>query len=644
MSIKLQNRDYTDPLNQEIQNLLNSISDFEFTMPNGLVFKMSDVNEKVPVYLDKSESRPEEHKITWKDLNNRIDELEDECEWLMVNQNKTDDDFPLSERLWDLIEKLKRRRDDYENAHPRPDPDDIVLITEEITLLGYYTRDGRDHNSEIVLLMETLGNESRCSESVAITLIHEMFHAFYDHDLNESDTYVPFVEEPLTEYAMLKFVEALEKKDKQYNSLLNKAKEKVFLKQFSSAVAHYGFGCYLWKYENENRNTLNNIHWIEAFRDAKYRISESTLEYMQYAEPFSCGIYPFDDEYLQMELLRRIVLNNITPAILKPSMTPLAIEPSWRSCGRAARFALENDTLYLDGAFLHVRTFSGNLRLSEYVNTNIKQIVLWDHFICDDFDLIKKILHDKNAKLRLSPHNFYYVKKDGAIYDKKVTALFYLSEMKTIYEIPDTVTRITPSALLHCDRLTEIHFQKNNVGMSKKTFCDCESLSCLTLSNGTNVNEVIYQKRLLCVSKDPSITSYTIPADVGEIDEAAFCFCGEFLHLEVGDNITEIPNGLLKDCNKLQSVRLGNGVWKIGSEVFNSCDLKEITLPANLKELSRTSFWGCRSLQKLTFTNSNPPEILDGDLIPAKGCIIHVPSGSHSAYKKLFPDHTVVEY
>ena len=313
MSITLLNRDFTDPLDQDIQKLLDNISDFEFITPDGLFFKMSDINKKVPIYLDLYKSRPESYEIKWKDLNNRIAKLEKEFDWLNREMDKTSEEEDKRRLLDDLITILKWKRDDYKKSHPNPSPDDKLPLVEEIELPGYYTRDGKSHKPEIVLLMETrMGlTDLRFSinrDQLVITLIHEMFHAFYD-DLNKKDISVPFVEEPLTEYGMLKFVEALANTDKQYDSLLDRAKFNVHQKQFSCGVAHYGFGYYLWKYKNENGSTLGNIHWIDAFRAAKYKLSKSTPEYKKYVEPFKSGFFPFDEERYYMELLRIILLN-----------------------------------------------------------------------------------------------------------------------------------------------------------------------------------------------------------------------------------------------------------------------------------------------------------------------------------------------
>lgn len=57
MSITLIARDFQQQINSSIQDLLDDIADFEFITPNGLLFKMSDINKRVPIYLDNEKSR-----------------------------------------------------------------------------------------------------------------------------------------------------------------------------------------------------------------------------------------------------------------------------------------------------------------------------------------------------------------------------------------------------------------------------------------------------------------------------------------------------------------------------------------------------------------------------------------------------------
>lgn len=304
-SITLSHRDYKKALDTSTHKFLNEISDYDFPEDynNKDYFCILNLNGEIPIYLDKKLCRIEEHKITWQDLNKRISELKSENQFLKIR-----DDYKQAKCLDGLIKKLQAIRDNHKSKHQTPSPNDIVTFKEEIDLLGYYTRNGRNGEPEIVLLMETLENQPNKKNAIATTLIHEMFHAYYDHDLNKKENILPYVEEPLTEYAMLKFVDMLYNEDKKkYSKLFEYAKKKVRQKQYSLGIAHYGFGYYLWEYEQKYGASIN---WIKAFRNAKYKIAESQQEYKNYAAAFERGIYPFWDEYRQMKLLQVLLNKN----------------------------------------------------------------------------------------------------------------------------------------------------------------------------------------------------------------------------------------------------------------------------------------------------------------------------------------------
>ena len=300
-SITLSHRDYKKALDTSTHKFLNEISDYEFPEDynNKDYFHISNLNEEIPIYLDKERCRIEEHSISWQELNKKISELESEKQLMKIRDDSK------QKCLDELIQKLQNIRD---NQHPTPSPNDIVTLKEKIDWLGYYTRNGREDNKpEIVLLVETIKKQSKPKLALTTTIIHEMFHAYYDYDLGQDENYHPYVEEPLTEYAMLKFVEKLAKKDKKYSKLFDYAKEMVRQKQYSLGIAHYGFGYYLWEYEQKYGASIN---WIDTFRNAKYKIAESQQEYKNYAAAFEQGIYPFWDEFRQMKLLQVLLNKN----------------------------------------------------------------------------------------------------------------------------------------------------------------------------------------------------------------------------------------------------------------------------------------------------------------------------------------------
>ena len=97
----------------------------------------------------------EEREMTWEELNYNIDKLEREQRHLEHLSDRTTEESNRYEYLFGIIRQLNEIRD--EHSKNDPSPNGIVTIKKETRLNGYYTRNGRSHSPEIVLLMETLG-------------------------------------------------------------------------------------------------------------------------------------------------------------------------------------------------------------------------------------------------------------------------------------------------------------------------------------------------------------------------------------------------------------------------------------------------------------------------------------------------------
>jgi len=629
MSIVCTPRDFTKPLNKDIQKLLDDISDFEFTTPDGNIFRISDINKNVPIYLDLKETRVEEHEIIWQELCDRLHSLEKEYSYLKgMSYDKCDpDDSQRRCFLSDMIPMIKRVIEKYLENHPNPSPNDIVPISQEISVNGYYTRNGKSHNPEIVLLMETLGNERWNDDTVAVTLVHEMFHAFYDCDLNKADKSFPYVEEPLTEYAMLKFMEALAKNDPKYDDLLDKAQRNVYFKQCSLGIAHYGFGHYLWKFEKESGQTPENIHWIDAFREAKYKIWHNSQEYIEYAKPFKQGLYPLDAEEYQMELLRVVLYNaNVClPLPQKRQVNHPGGRLPWEKIVPHTHLAVENDILYLDGdytkRFIYELYYNEKYRYDSrgerhpdileiiYAKIHkhpIKRIVLWDRFICDDFRLIKRITWRTHACVELSVRNPYFMLIDGCIYDAKVTTLLYCPEDATECIIPEDVRELKWCAFQHCASLQHIEIPSSVNSIDKESFSDCKSLE----------DEIIIGQKLFNVPK--TATYYAIPEGVKEISYTAFYHCDSLRHVEIppslknqhvsfwlcknledeiifGSTLVNVPASAI-------TYEIPSFVKEIDSDAFEHCvNLRSVKIPGGIKKIPNYTFKKCNNVESVLF-------------------------------------------
>ena len=239
-------RTYTHDLSNEMDTILSEVDSFLGFAP----FIPKDIHEELTVYLDDKEER--EIKVTKEELDRELKDLEKEKKEVNKRINKKDadeEDLVGRQDLENRIDKLKDLLDEC----VRNGKDHIVL---KQNLLGYYTRRGKSGGKEIVLLMESIGNDSYLAAGV---YIHELMHAFFDnHNIQKS--HCPCAEEPLAEYGMLCFMEMFTRMNPIFKrDLFDVARSKIKNKKLSPGTCHYGYGLYLF----EDKETFC-VDWINC--------------------------------------------------------------------------------------------------------------------------------------------------------------------------------------------------------------------------------------------------------------------------------------------------------------------------------------------------------------------------------------------
>lgn len=145
-----------------------------------------------------------------------------------------------------------------------------------------------------------------------------------------------------------------------------------------------------------------------------------------------------------------------------------------------------------------------------------------------------------------------------------------------------------------------------NVLIPKLEYFDLESRQCGLKS----IDGVLYSKkgdRLVCC---PAGRKYlVIPEGVTEIEPRVFSCC-DIESVEFPDSLRIIGEGAFSHCDKLKSIKFGNGIEKIGSQnddegcFFAYCtELEEIEFPPSLKYLGQNAFYGCKNLKRVRFND-----------------------------------------
>ncbi|MCB6590149.1 leucine-rich repeat domain-containing protein [bacterium 210702-DFI.5.13] len=145
-----------------------------------------------------------------------------------------------------------------------------------------------------------------------------------------------------------------------------------------------------------------------------------------------------------------------------------------------------------------------------------------------------------------------------------------------------------------------------NVLIPKLEYFDLESRQCGLKS----IDGVLYSKkgdRLVCC---PAGRKYlVIPEGVTEIEPRVFSCC-DIESVELPDSLRIIGEGAFSHCDKLKSVKFGNGIEKIGNQnddeggFFAYCtELEKIEFPPSLKYLGQGAFYGCKNLRRVRFND-----------------------------------------
>lgn len=145
-----------------------------------------------------------------------------------------------------------------------------------------------------------------------------------------------------------------------------------------------------------------------------------------------------------------------------------------------------------------------------------------------------------------------------------------------------------------------------NVSNPKLEYFDLESRQRELKS----IDGVLYSKkgdRLICCPAGRR--HLVIPEGVTEIEPRVFSCC-DIESVEFPDSLRIIGEGAFSHCDKLKSIKFGNGIEKIGSQnddegcFFAYCtELEEIEFPPSLKYLGQNAFYGCKNLKRVRFND-----------------------------------------
>lgn len=304
-------------LTQDERNLLLDVDSFGY--PIGTFQELADLHNTLTVYTSaEKKTRDFSYVISASErqqkivkLNQKINDLLDESDNLpfpgfnadrsereAYNRKKDELEF----EIWTSRKSLEL----YENASDLHNGN--YQIVGSNLVLGEYNN---STEKAITLYMNNIRRNGSNPELTAIVYVREMMHAYLGISPNGI---ISEIEEPIVEYAMLKFFELFNS-----GALLNQAEREVEDKKYVFGIAHYGFGHCLF-------HNPNGIDWLEDYKNAKGdRLSRTDPNVIPYLNYWNKGTYPFNDEIVCLNALYIALHFGTIPAtpltVARPSMS-----------------------------------------------------------------------------------------------------------------------------------------------------------------------------------------------------------------------------------------------------------------------------------------------------------------------------------
>lgn len=234
--------------------------------------------------------------------------------------------------------------------------------------------------------------------------------------------------------------------------------------------------------------------------------------------------------------------------------------------------------------------FSANFGLSEVKASNAIAEGIWGDNITWEFDgstlTVRGQGRMKDAPITWEDYTYTIhvpwprdVQKivigEGITHIGKANFAVYYQALETIV-LPNSLTSIGDVAFEHNKKLRTVNLPSNLKSIGDFAFYNCTKLQNVTLPN-----------------------------TLTQAGTSAFSSCDTFTAITIPPSLKTVK-GSFSGCKNLTSVKISNGVNKIGKEAFAECPkLKTINLPASVSNIGAMAFDDCNKLANVKIRNKN---------------------------------------
>lgn len=242
---------------------------------------------------------------------------------------------------------------------------------------------------------------------------------------------------------------------------------------------------------------------------------------------------------------------------------------------------------------------------------NLESITLGEYLEVIGYALINC---DSIVNIKVDPNNKYYSNDEkGVLFNKDKTKLikYPAKNMRSNYDIPDSVIEIEERAFYKSGNLTAIDIHDNIRSIGFEAFGLCTALESVII--GKDVENIVdrafsdcYNLQDFTVKKENEYYSndkYGVLYDKDKTTVIQYPIGNSETSYDVPDCVKVIKQYAFED-SYLRNITLGKSLETISFNAFSDCSqLESIVIPSNVKQIEDAAFFRCSALKNLIIEN-----------------------------------------
>lgn len=179
-----------------------------------------------------------------------------------------------------------------------------------------------------------------------------------------------------------------------------------------------------------------------------------------------------------------------------------------------------------------------------------------------------------------------------------------------------------------------------NLSLVAVTLPSLQQMGTWAFAKCPNLTRVVIGEGLDTISycafyKDEKLEEVILPQTVTDIESYAFAYCQSLKSIKIPNSVLTINDYAFSKSLSLEHVDLPEQIEVLANSSFRDCNLRDIVIPANVKELKYAVFWGNKNVEEVVCKSEIPPvcEEFSFDNECYKKATLYVPEKSVNAYK-----------